>query len=102
MRPKDLKTVDFGKVMRAASGAQTSSANYVRVSDPRHVAPPGARKTMFEAAAAPDADGSPSGNRVSIETQMMKVGENKMQYELASTIYRKGLGLLRAAASSQR
>lgn len=40
---------------------------------------------------------TPEGNAVVLEEQMLKVAENQMDYQLATTLYARGLGLLRTA-----
>ena len=71
----------------------------LRVSDPRHVAASGvAAGARYQTVSAPDPDASLNGNQVSIETQMMKLSETRMDYQLASSVYRKGLELVRLAA----
>lgn len=40
---------------------------------------------------------TPSGNNVVLEEQMMKVTENQMDFQAASTLYSRGLGLIRTA-----
>lgn len=42
---------------------------------------------------------APSGNAVNLEEQMMKITENQMDYQAATTLYTKGLGLIRIALS---
>lgn len=42
---------------------------------------------------------TPSGNAVNLEEQMMKITENQMDYQAATTLYTKGLGLIRTALS---
>lgn len=42
---------------------------------------------------------TPSGNSVNLEEQMMKITENQMDYQAATTLYTKGLGLIRKALS---
>ncbi|MGH6768558.1 MAG: flagellar basal body rod protein FlgB [Xanthobacteraceae bacterium] len=39
----------------------------------------------------------PSGNAVSLEDEMLKVAGNQMDFQAASTLYTRGLGLLRTA-----
>ena len=41
---------------------------------------------------------TPEGNQVVLEEQMMKVTANQMDYQAASTLYKKGLGIIRMAA----
>ncbi|MEM5582052.1 flagellar basal body rod protein FlgB [Roseibium sp. AS2] len=42
---------------------------------------------------------TPNGNSVNLEEQMMKITENQMDYQAATTLYTKGLGLIRKALS---
>jgi len=42
---------------------------------------------------------TPSGNSVNLEEQMMKITENQMDYQAATALYTKGLGLIRKALS---
>src|SRR5438874_923849 len=39
----------------------------------------------------------PTGNGVSLEDEMMKVAENQMDYQAATALYARGLGLLKIA-----
>ena len=87
---RDLAAPDFGKRVAA-----------LRVSDPRHLSgagPASAPKPHL----APDGEASLNGNEVSVETQMMKLSEARMDYQLASTVYRKGMDLIRLAARGGR
>ncbi|GAA0773437.1 flagellar basal body rod protein FlgB [Roseibium denhamense] len=42
---------------------------------------------------------TPDGNSVTLEEQMMKITENQMNYQAATTLYTKGLGFIRTALS---
>lgn len=42
---------------------------------------------------------TPSGNSVVLEEQMMKITANQIDYQAATTLYTKGLGLIRKALS---
>jgi flagellar basal-body rod protein FlgB len=39
----------------------------------------------------------PSGNAVSLEDEMMKVASNQMDYQAATSLYTRGLGMLKTA-----
>jgi len=43
------------------------------------------------------AEASPNGNTVSLETEMTKAAEIKQQYEMALTIYKKSMDILRTS-----
>jgi len=42
-------------------------------------------------------DVRPAGNAVVLEDEMMKVAANQMDYQAATTLYSRSLGLIRAA-----
>jgi len=39
----------------------------------------------------------PTGNAVSLEDEMMKVASNQMDYQAATALYTRGLGLIKTA-----
>jgi flagellar basal-body rod protein FlgB len=45
----------------------------------------------------PDWEITPEGNGVTLEEQMMKVGANAFDYQVATTLYTRSLGLLKTA-----
>jgi flagellar basal-body rod protein FlgB len=91
---RDVKAADFKKFMQAPT---------LKTSDPRHVAQaPSGGPRAVQTELAPDPDAALNGNKVSIETQMMKLSETRMDYQLASTVYRKGIDLIRLAARGTR
>jgi flagellar basal-body rod protein FlgB len=45
----------------------------------------------------PDWEITPEGNGVTLEEQMMKVGANAYDYQVATTLYTRSLGLLKTA-----
>lgn len=69
----------------------------MHVSDPRHMtAAPRARGARVFA--APDPEAALNGNRVSLEAQTVNLAKTRMDYQLAATVYRKGLDMVRLAA----
>ncbi|WP_305983996.1 flagellar basal body rod protein FlgB [Roseibium sp. MMSF_3544] len=42
---------------------------------------------------------TPSGNNVNLEEQMMKITANQMDFQAATSLYTKGLGMIRTALS---
>ncbi len=90
---QDLEKPHFGEMTRTAA---------LRVSDPKHIAAPASGGvTPYRAVSAPDGEASLTGNQVSLETQAMKLSETRQDYALASSLYRKGLAMLRLAARGQ-
>lgn len=90
---RDLSASDFSKRV---------SVHALQVSDPRHIAAAPAGSRGARSHPAPDGEASLNGNKVSIETQMMKLSETRMDYQLASSVYRKSVDLIRLAARGGR
>jgi len=90
---RDLKAPDF---------KSAASAHALRVSDPRHHSGPKGSAGSTKTVLAPDGEASLDGNKVSLETQMMKLSETRMDYQLASGVYRKAVDLIRLAARGGR
>lgn len=74
----------------------------LRVSDARHLQPGGRARAGIAPHLSPDGEASLSGNQVSIETQMMKLSATRMDYGLASSIYKKSVDLMRLALRGGR
>jgi flagellar basal-body rod protein FlgB len=45
---------------------------------------------------------TPSGNAVNLEDEMMKVAQNQSDYQLATSLYQHGLGMLKTAIGRGR
>ncbi len=91
---RDVKALNFQKFINAPA---------LKVADPRHIArAPSGGPGAVRVEEAPDPDAALNGNKVSIETQMMKLSQTRMDYQLASTVYRKGIELIRLAARGGR
>ena len=95
-RARDLKPVDFEKLLKRG-GTQDATTTH-----PMHLkggadAQRFKFKTMDEAAS----ETNPSGNAVSIESEMVKLGETQMEYETATGIYRKQSQLLKMALGNR-
>jgi len=88
---RDLQKPNFRSMAEGAA--------QMRVSDPRHIAGGGgaSQGSSYKRVAAPDGEASLTGNRVSVETQAMKISQTRQDYALATSIYRKGLSMLRLA-----
>jgi flagellar basal-body rod protein FlgB len=88
---QDLKKPDFKALVSASTGQLPLVAT-----QPVHLA-----GTRAPAVARPEAlrngERSPSGNSVSLEGEMMKVSETASDYALMTNLYRRHLGMLKAA-----
>ena len=93
---RDIEKPNFRALI---DGANSSP---LRVSDPRHLNHAGSSQaTDFKVVSAPDGEASLTGNNVSVETQAMKLSQTRQEYALATSVYRKGLSMLRLAARGQ-
>ena len=93
-RPKDLKPVDFREVLSSVTGDEKVNINRTKsghmspnadVQDPKTAK----QKDTYEVA--------PVGNAVIIEEQMLKSGQNTMDYNLMLNVYQKQIGMFRLA-----
>ncbi len=91
-RPRDLKQPSFRELLNAQKpkfAAKTTQANHIATGTERpEYKAPKQRHTYEEA---------PDGNAVSLEEQMLKVAENRIDYELTVNLYRKQVGLIKTA-----
>lgn len=95
-RARDLAPVDFSS--RLARSEPVSTAMTHRA----HIV--GASTTTagkFRAERSGGFEVTPEGNEVVLEEQMMKVTSNQMDYQLASTLYNRSLGLLKIAINGR-
>jgi flagellar basal-body rod protein FlgB len=95
-RPRDLAPLRFDGRAVGASGAAGTVA--LARTDPGHLGPAGgAGAARFQ----PDRRGGyevrPAGNAVTLEDEMLKVAANQMDYQAATTLYGRSLGLLKTA-----
>ncbi len=96
-QPRDLKPLDFG----ADGQVGTGGAGTLRLAstDPAHIGGLGGQ-TTFEARRHKN-DVRPAGNAMSLEEGMMKVAQNQMDYQAATSLYSRSMGLIRTAISGK-
>jgi flagellar basal-body rod protein FlgB len=90
-KPRDLVPPDLGRTAPAAGPVAL-----VRT-DPMHLGAAGAGGGPQFAAAPGRYQVHPTGNAVSLEEEMMKVAANQMDYQMVTTLYSRGLGLIKTA-----
>lgn len=92
-QPRDLKELDFKDVLKRSSAMKMSATS------PKHIAPkPSSDMAGFQTRTQKHTyESSPDGNAVVLEQQMLKVTENRMDYELMTNLYRKHMSMLRTA-----
>lgn len=93
-RARDLAPLTFenhlkGPAVASVSATRTDSAHFAaRLSAPGH---------GFRADESGAWEITPEGNAVVLEEQMLKVSENQFDFQLATTLYQRSLGLIRLA-----
>lgn len=93
--PRDLKATDFEQALRS-SNAQRSAAGNLTTTDPRHIALTSPH-SGFEETESRDVEAAPNGNSVSLEQEMIKVADTQAQYQAATNIYAKAIGMMKTA-----
>ncbi len=93
---QDVKPVDFAQMLR--QGAKPDEfASTLTVTDPRHIQVSMSNDSAFNKIDSADTYANPTGNTVSLEQEMIKVADTQAQYQAASNLYAKAVGLLRTA-----
>jgi flagellar basal-body rod protein FlgB len=65
--------------------------------DAHHLGGDGGAPSGFQSDSSMNFEIRPGGNAVSLEDQMLKVAANQMDYQAATTLYARGLGLIKTA-----
>ena len=95
--PKDLQAFDVGKAMEGA-GPQTGVVR-AAMTEAGHMQPKTLQSQVeWKVVDSGDTQGSLSGNKVTLEDEMAKMSEARMDYEAAVGFYQKAMGLLQMAA----
>ncbi|HWL04728.1 MAG TPA: flagellar basal body rod protein FlgB [Xanthobacteraceae bacterium] len=90
-RPHDLAPPDFSRAGQPGTGALALART-----NPAHLGS-GLTQASFQTQAGRDSAIRPAGNAVNLEDEMMKVANNQMDYQAATALYTRGLGLLKTA-----
>jgi flagellar basal-body rod protein FlgB len=90
-RPRDLAPPSFDRTspMVAAVG--------LRRTENGHIASADGSSGAFETARLNTYEVRPAGNAVNVEDEMIKVAANQMDYQAATTLYTRSLGLIKTA-----
>jgi flagellar basal-body rod protein FlgB len=89
-QPRDLAPLKFDSTRPG-----TTPVTLVRT-NASHLAGQGGTQ-RFDHARGGSFEARPSGNAVSLEDEMLKVASNQMDFQAATTLYTRGLGLFRTA-----
>jgi len=88
---RDLKPLDFDRMVGEASGTKMMTTNA------RHIAISSVHGGKFEDHETPDQESDPNGNAVSLEVEMIKVADTQAQYQAAANLYSKAIAMMRTA-----
>jgi flagellar basal-body rod protein FlgB len=89
---RDMKPVDFGKIL-----AGQNSATTLAMTDARHFTLSARGSTPFDQEDATGEGGTPTGNVVSLEQEMIKLSDTQIQYQTATNLYQKAVNMFRTA-----
>jgi flagellar basal-body rod protein FlgB len=90
-KPRDLAAPQFNRAEVAArpvAMAQTSQGHIVGSLD---------ATGSFRVVGGSQSEVGPAGNGVSLEDEMLKVAANQMDFQAATALYTRGLGLIKTA-----
>jgi flagellar basal-body rod protein FlgB len=90
--PQDLKAPDFRSLL-----AGTSSRLALATTERGRIGSGSSTQASFRAEPQRGGERTPSGNAVSIEDEMMKVSQTATDYALTTNLYKRHLGMLKAA-----
>lgn len=96
---KDVQPLDFNKVFKSVNrsvAVNTTNAN--------HISPKGQSNT-FGVSEVSDTEAfeiSPTGNKVVLEQEMIKITKNGGQYQMTTNLYSKMLSLMQSALGDPR
>lgn len=90
-RPRDLAPLEFGRttVALASIGLDRTETG--------HIASSQAASSRFETSRAGGYGIRTAGRSVNLEDEMIKVAANQMDYQAATTLYTRSLGLIKTA-----
>ena len=92
-RPRDLSEPNFDQPALAAA---TPGVTLVRT-EAGHISGVGVTGSAFRTQASRNYEVRPTGNAVSLEDEMIKVAANQMDYQAATALYSRSLGLIKTA-----
>jgi flagellar basal-body rod protein FlgB len=89
-KPRDLAPPELNR-------GQPPAAVTITRTSPSHLGGAGAGATQFQLERRGDFEVRPAGNAVHLEDEMLKVAANQMDYQAATALYARGLGLIKSA-----
>jgi flagellar basal-body rod protein FlgB len=96
-RPQDLAPLKFEPSKVAMAATAGASGGLTRTDAGHFDIAASSSSRQFQTALGGTVETRPSGNAVNLEDEMIKVAANQMDFQAATTLYTKSLGLLKAA-----
>ncbi len=92
-RPRDLMEPTLDQPALAAAATKVALAR----TEPGHISGLGSSGSAFRTEASRNYETRPAGNAVSLEDEMIKVAGNQMDFQAATALYSRSLGLIKTA-----
>ena len=93
---RDMRPTEFESMIGAQNSGGDLSATNVR-----HIAMRSPGGNRFQEEDARGEGGTPGGNVVSIEQEMIKLSDTQIQYQTAANLYQKAVNMFRTALGSR-
>jgi flagellar basal-body rod protein FlgB len=90
-RPRDLSPVKFDQPVASVRNVALTRT------DPAHIAGASGGNEQFQTDRNGRFEIRPAGNAVNLEDEMLKVASNQMDYQSATALYGRSLGLIKSA-----
>ena len=97
MRPAGVAAAGGTAAGAATTGGTTTGGVTLVRTDPGHIAAAGEGPPRFRSDRNGRYEVRPAGNAVNLEDEMLKVAANQMDYQTATTLYGRSLGLIKTA-----
>ena len=91
----DLKPLDFKAAMAAQKG---ENGEQLAMTQAGHMPQPNTKGSGAKSQTSPDSETTLNRNSVTLEDEMIKMAETRMEYEAALGFYQKSLDMVRMAA----
>jgi flagellar basal-body rod protein FlgB len=96
--PQDLQAFDASKALESASGPDAGVIQ-TAATEPGHLQPQTLQSSVqWKVVDTEDSQSTLSGNKVTLEDEMAKMSDSRMDYEAAVGFYQKAMTLLQMAA----
>jgi flagellar basal-body rod protein FlgB len=93
---RDIKPMDFESMVNSQN-----AGTGLTMTDARHIDIRAHGPSDFEEEDAEGEGGTPTGNVVSIEQEMIKLSDTQIQYQTATNLYQKAVNMFRTALGTR-